>query len=252
MSKGDAHNAILRSIIRQDYDWAGILGKSYSGTEDNDPLTPDCSGMVLGASRQAGVRYLKDGKWLRLEEYCGTGRPTSRTLAAKATPIDYPDQYGDLFFLGHPTHHVGVCDGRGYTIEAGYHSRVYYRSLGISKTGSHHVGRNTVQFQIDRGAYFGRLPSDLGQLSTQPGDHLQTPAWPTMQWGFFGQEMRQVSNIIYQAIGGNVPIGDWWGGKWYDYDQWLAVRKFRISEGLPAPGGVDMECLKALVRFCNR
>lgn len=100
------------------------LGTPYSYGDESPADGFDCSGLVLWAAGQAGVR--------------GVPR-TARAQQAAATPVRDP-RPGDLVFYGSPAHHVGIYLGNGQMIHAP-HTGDVVRIASVTGPGTPTYGR---------------------------------------------------------------------------------------------------------------
>jgi cell wall-associated NlpC family hydrolase len=150
MSKANKVRELGLSLVGERYSLGNESWYNIGWEPSKDPRATDCSGLIYAVLRKAGV--LVAGKTLP--------RETAHDYYKRAKRISKPSKVGDLaFFLknGHATH-VALYIGKGETVEAGYH--------GPNNTypGSGYVGTCTVAQMNRRGARWGRLNTDIGEL----------------------------------------------------------------------------------------
>lgn len=142
MSKARAVRDLALSLKGQPY-YLGEEPYYVAGPEQTkNPLDADCSGLPWGVFRKAGV--LVDRK--------PPVRMTAHGLYRAASPIPQPSKVGDLGFLlrGGHAYHTFMYVGHDEVVEAG--------------DGTGKVGVHTVAHENARGAIWGRLDTDIGDL----------------------------------------------------------------------------------------
>jgi len=150
MSKANKVRELALSLVGERYSLGSEPWYDIGWEPSDNPLAGDCSGLVYAVYRKAGV--LVDGRTLP--------RETAHDYYKRAKRISKPSKVGDLaFFLknGHATH-VALYIGKGETVEAGYHGP------NNKYPGSGYVGTCTVAQMNRRGARWGRLETDIGEL----------------------------------------------------------------------------------------
>jgi len=143
------------SLVGQDYHlgeepWY-VVGPEHTKVK----LDTDCSGLPYGVFRRAGVRINskpipKDWRW------------TAHGLYLMAQRISRPSRVGDLGFLLTVQGHV-------------YHTFIYvgYDDVVEAGDGTGHVGLRTVEHENRRGAIWGRLNTDIGELTEEDMNDLE-------------------------------------------------------------------------------
>lgn len=150
MSKANKVRELGLSLVGEPYKYGNEPWYDVGWEPSDNPLAGDCSGLVYAVLRKAGV--LVDGKTLP--------RETAHDYYRRAKRISKPSKVGDLGFLlrgGHATH-VVLYIGKDTTVEAGYHGP------NNKYPGSGYVGTCTVAQMRARGAIWGRLNTDIGEL----------------------------------------------------------------------------------------
>lgn len=162
MSLADKVRQLALSLVGQDYHWGEepwyVIGQEATKVK----LDTDCSGLPYGVFRKAGV--LLDGKPLPT-----TWRWTANGLYKKAQPIDKPSRVGDLGFLltaGGHAFHTFVYVGRGPNGQE-------ERNIVEAGDGTGRVGAHTVTHENSRGAVWGRLNTNIGELTEDDMNELQ-------------------------------------------------------------------------------
>jgi len=142
VSKADLVRNLALSLVGQKYHWGEepwyVIGPEATKVK----LDTDCSGLPYGVFRKAGVKV--DGG--------APGRLTAHGLYIRAKRIRQPARVGDLGFL--------LRNGRAY------HTFLYvgYDEVVEAGDGTGHVGLRTVAYENARGAIWGRLNTDIGEL----------------------------------------------------------------------------------------
>lgn len=249
MSKADIAHFEGLSIVSQGYT-LGNEGPRLDvyGEPHADPLRTDCSGYLMALWQAAGALF--SGK--SYSGYFGTIRPTADVMFDKSVRISAPSQFGDLFFLlTTPTHahHVGMYIGGGRTIEAGYHGSTLITDNGVVRSvrGSGHVGIDTVAWQNARGAVWGRLPHDMGEL-TPRGGRPEVPNWPVMAYGFSGVYARQLKRLLNMVLGTNLTISYTDTGNAIREVSERAIKQMQVRAGLYVTGIADRDLLIAIAK----
>ena len=150
MSKANKVRELALSLVGEPYSLGSEPWYDIGWEPSDNPLAGDCSGLVYAVFRKAGV--LVDGRTLP--------RETAHDYYKRAKRISKPSRVGDLGFLlrgGHATH-VVLYIGKDTTVEAGYHGP------NNKYPGSGYVGTCTVAQMRARGAIWGRLNTDIGEL----------------------------------------------------------------------------------------
>lgn len=148
MSKADDVRRAAMSLVGEDYSLGNEPWYDVGWEPSGDPLATDCSGMIYGVFRKVGVKLA--GKVMTAGD-----RLTAHGLYRRAAPISQPSEVGDLGFLlrNGRAYHVFMYVGRNDVVEAG--------------DGTGHVGLRTVAHENARGATWGRLDTDIGQLTEE-------------------------------------------------------------------------------------
>lgn len=252
-TRADIHYLFARAAVQFNYDWGGVFMDALSGTEDTDPLSPDCSGLLIGLWRMSDTKF--GVKKVDYKTYFGTSRPTSRTMYAKATKIAQPSKYGDLGFrkdadgiVRHVLIYLGTdAKGRGITVEAGYHGGYYSPGLGRSWRGSHHVGLDFVDWQNSQGVVWGRIPTDLGERD-RDSPTSPFPWWPVLDIGSNSQYVRLVKSLINQVRGYRFALN--MTDRKYGYYTYKQVKAVHWALGIePYSGVADEDFIQAIQRY---
>lgn len=210
------------------------------GEPSTDPLASDCSGLMIGVMQRAGVRF----NGLTLATYIGTPRPTADAFYRKATKIENPTKFGDMFFLVYSSgraHHIGMYVGNGRTVESGD---------GTGKTAEH-----TVAWQNARGAVWGRLSGhDMGSLTAPGSADLPVADWGGMYLGSYGTKVRELKTLLKYVQGSNLTLSNTVTGKTFGPVTLREVKRFQREnkkvDGTPfaQTGRVGPDTMKALMR----
>ena len=152
MSKADAVRALALSLVGQNYHLGEEPWFVIGPEQTKERLDTDCSGLPYGVFRNAGV--LVNGR--------APIRMTAHGLYMNAMAIPAPTEVGDLGFL--------LRNGRCY------HTFMYvgFDDVVEAGDGTGHVGLRTVAHENARGARWGRLSTDIGELTEEdmtPEEH---------------------------------------------------------------------------------
>lgn len=141
-SKANIVRVLALSLDGEDYSLGNEPWYDEGWEPNPDPLATDCSGLPYGVFRKAGV--LVNG---RIHD-----RVTANDLYHEAKRISQPTEVGDLGFLLDQTshcYHTFMYVGKGQVVEAGF---------------NHKVRVTTPAVENARGAVWGRLNTDIGEL----------------------------------------------------------------------------------------
>jgi hypothetical protein len=248
MSKADVVLFRGVSLVGQKYVLGNEPWYDIGGEPDPaDELASDCSGNEISLWKKADVRF--GSKKLTYAAYFGTARPTAHTIYLKgkknALIVPYPVTFGAVFCLvrtsdGHATHTGFYLKHKGWTLESGD---------GTGKIGLHNLAWQAQRIAHKPGykLVWIEFPTDVGNITPASGAPSD-PGWPLMgsTYNEFGDHIRELHSMLNRLTGSKLPIGNWWGGKWFSASTGAAVKKFQKAHGLRADGFVTTTVITAM------